>query len=204
MPCREPEPARINTYTRDMNQAARDGNYTLLGWREQERQGVYSCTVTAWLAPDHRTFAWVGGGKIAGVDFNKTYMISRMNDGTYCQTCDHFTTKDVSELIVTDTVIKATFEELAEFHEQRLERHPEAAVTLSESRALSEFEQLDRKMVNRLVGFGLAEFVDATQRTWRFSWRGAYRSFRRNMSFDPGEMDRHQKRLEERRKQRAS
>src|SRR5947208_1158584 len=78
-------------YFRSMSEYARVLGYQPGGLFGQDRQSsMYRCCLGLWLSPDQKSLLCIGGGKVARVNYKRTFLISKLSGATSLVTMDAF------------------------------------------------------------------------------------------------------------------
>jgi hypothetical protein len=172
-PIAEPDLPQQSAYMQAMNRAAENDRFCFCGWYGQKQGRIYRAIAAMWLSPDGLTLAVVGGGKIAGIAFKKTYLLSKPIDNAILQTCDDVAESDLSGIQKQDFLLNADFAEMYQFHQERAVLLKIDFEPFDEVSVLKECIEMERKRVEELAKMGLAKFCDWEQRDWRYTTKGA-------------------------------
>jgi hypothetical protein len=137
---------------------------------QNRKSSMYGVYLGLWLSPDQKSLLCIAGGKVARVPYKRTFLLSKLPDATYLMTMDSFGSEDLSGTRRIEVLVNADLNELTQFHQRRLatigaEPHPFS------SNRLGELEEWNRIRAERLVGDGLAKYID--DNTWKFTFKGA-------------------------------
>ena len=161
-------------YFQAMNDAARQAGFQLEGvFGQYRRNSTYRCCIALWLSPDGQTLLSVGGGKLAGINYRKTLLLSRLG-GKVLVTMDEFGSTDLSGTREIEALLNADLAELNTRHLQRLALSKEAPSPFSMGNLLQQYEEMNRLQVDKLIHLGLAKYLDAQDGIWRYSPKGAW------------------------------
>lgn len=158
-----------------MNQTAEVLEFRHCGNFVQQRgSSLYRCCLSLWLSPDQNTLVVIGGGKLAKMDYKRTFFLSLFDDGKELVTVDAFGLADLSRTRDIDVVVNADLFELKSRHDQRVGRYPLPLKLFSPTQCLEQYEDLGRIRAETLVARGLARFRDRSESTWRYTIKGAW------------------------------
>jgi hypothetical protein len=164
-----------SAYFLAMNEAASKSGLRHCGDFMQFRgSSLYKCCLSLWLSPDQSFLVLVGGGKLAKIDHKRTIFLSVTNDGKEIVTVDDFGLVDLSKLREIDVVYNADLNELNVRHSQRLLAQGTPLKTFSPASCLDQYEDLGRVRAEKMVSLGLAKFLDLSESTWRYTFKGAW------------------------------
>src|SRR5215831_7689322 len=109
-------------YFQAMNDAAVALGFQHGGLFGQDRRGstTYRCCLSFWLSPDQKSILCIGGGKLARMDYKRTMLISKLNNGMSLVSMDAFGSEDLSGTRDVQVLMNADLPELKQFHLQRL------------------------------------------------------------------------------------
>jgi len=174
----EPAPDTVlsetSPYFAAMNQAAQQMGFQYGGAFAQSRGSqMYQCRLALWLTPDQGTLVVVVGGKIARMNYRKTFVFSRLSEVKTLVTLDEFGTTDLSGIWDAETLLNADLAELVAKHELRLEAGGLIPIAFSPTDLQTQYEAMTRARVERMIERGLATYVDAGRNVWKFTFKGA-------------------------------
>lgn len=161
-------------YFKAMNEAAGQlgyGSAEVVG--QARNSSTYRCTLALWLSPDKRALLCIFGGKLAGVNYKRTILFSKLENGRVLQTIDEAGGDDLSGTRDIDLLLNASLPELHELHQRRLATAHVPAIEFRSSNLLQQYEALNELRVKALLDRGLARFVDAQGNTFRYTFKGA-------------------------------
>lgn len=161
-------------YFKAMNDAASQLGYQpgeVVGQARNSR--AYRCCLAFWLSPDQKSFVSIGGGKLAVVDYKRTSILSKLENGRILLTTDECGTEDFSGTRDVELLLNANLPELDALHQRRLAAASAPAVNFATTNLLAQYEALNEMRVKALVDRGLARFVDAQCNSYRFTLKGA-------------------------------
>jgi hypothetical protein len=162
-------------YFQAMNLAARDLGYQPGGVAQQNRDSsTYRCCIALWLSPDQKSLLCIGGGKLARMDYKRTWILSKLSDDRILQTMDLFASEDLSGTREIEALMNAHLPELHAFHQQRLIASGVDALTFRPAQLLAQWNELDQKRVVALIERGLARFTSVDSNTYRYTFKGAW------------------------------
>ncbi len=157
-----------------MNQAAQQLGFQYGGVFAQNRGKTYQCRLALWLTPDHSSLVAIIGGKVGGMNYRKTFMYSWIGEDKILVTLDEFGTADLSGMWKSETLLNADLPELQQKHFQRLSTRGGAFYAFTPTDLFQQFEGMARARVERMVGLGLAVFLDPPQNVWKYTFKGAW------------------------------
>jgi hypothetical protein len=164
-----------SAYFLAMNEAAQNFGFRHCGNFLQSRgSSLYRCCISLWLSPDQRSLVIVGGGKLAKIDYKRTFFLSVAEDGKEILTVDDFGLSDLSHFREIDTVYHASLEELNSRHMARLAIWPAPLREFSPARCLEQYEDLGKVRAETMVLLGLAKFIDPSESAYRHTLKGAW------------------------------
>jgi hypothetical protein len=161
-------------YTVAMNDALQKLEFHHDGTFAHKKGGVYKATVDFWISPDSMVMAVVGGGKILGVDYKKTFFYTRLESGQVLITSDDFGEADLSGIIEREVLLNAGAAELCEIHCNRLKDYDNQTKLFKRTNLLQQYEQIDADQAEKLIEMGLAVYVDHLEGVWHYSLKGAF------------------------------
>jgi hypothetical protein len=174
-PGRPEEAAPPSAYFLAMNEAAAKLGLRHCGDFVQSRgSSLYRSCLTLWLSSDQLTLVVVGGGKLARIDYKRTFFLSVTEDGREIITVDDFGLTDLSQIREIDVVYNANLMELEERHSQRLTVQSRPLKPFPPHRCLEVYEDLSKVRAEKLVSLGLARFLDPAESVWRYTFKGAW------------------------------
>jgi hypothetical protein len=137
--------------------------------------GIYAVRYELWLAGDRETLLLIGGGRLAGIAVDGSWLFTMLRDGRRFVTLDD---EKGSEPDLTGRVDEAIHRRLAlpallETHRRRVAAAGGAVQPYSERDALAEHRDALKRRIDTLVGMGYARFVDPARSTWVYTLRGA-------------------------------
>jgi len=168
---------QLSAYAEAMNRGASEAGYQGHGPHGHANGGSYDLALYLWLSPEALTIAVVCGGKMVGVPYKRTILLSRLENGQYLETQDDFGEGDISGVSDVGVLMNAGFAELHRAHHQRLIESSCPAVPLSPLRLLDELAEVERQRAARLVARGLGRYRDPAHGVWSYTLRGAVALF---------------------------
>jgi len=179
-PAEEGFEAELSPYAQAVNHAASQLGFQSCGHFRQVGGRLYRATASLWLSPDLRILAVVGGGKLAGMPYKRTQLLSRTADGRTILTEDDAGEVDLSGLTDRVFLLNAGLEELHAVHRERLSTTEGSAVPFDQGNVMGDYEAMRRQRAVRLAEMGLARFLRDDDH-WRYTLKGsllaAYRSY---------------------------
>lgn len=127
------------------------------------------------LSDDGRILAVIGEGTIAGMKVKKTLLFSTFVDGSVLITVDEAGTSEMDPRTTRQIFMNADFEELLAKHREALGRLGAGVATFASHASWKDLDDLNRKRVDRIVGAGLARYVDARREEYRFTVWAAFK-----------------------------
>jgi hypothetical protein len=170
------EPVRITDYAKAVNQEAGRRGFLTYGHFFDGKGKIYKLRYDFWLAPDKMVLAMVGGGTMAGIPLQATWMYTRLQDGRSIVTIDDPKAADSDPTGMTDQLIlaNADFAELLERHRQRIAAALPPAIPYSESDALADHRNSRSARADALVEMGLAKYLDDQNQWYKYTVKGAF------------------------------
>ena len=157
-----------------MNEAAAKLGFRHCGdYIQSGGSSLYKCCLSLWLSPDELSLIVVGGGKLAKINYKRTFFLSVADGGQEIITVDDFGLSDLSKLREIDVVFNADLNELKVRHSQRLAMPGVSTRKFSPSRCLEQYEDLAKVRAENFVSLGLAKFLDLPESMWRYTFKGA-------------------------------
>jgi|ERR1051325_1491816 hypothetical protein len=162
-------------YFQAMNDAAVALGFQHGGLYGQDRQSsTYRCCLSFWLSPDQKSMLCIGGGKLARIDYKRSILISKLNNGMSLVSMDVFGSEDLSGTRDVQVLMNADLPELKQFHLQRLVSAGAEAKLFSLDNLFKEFNDWNKLRADRLVQLGLARYLSPEHNDWRFTPKGAW------------------------------
>ena len=162
-------------YFQAMNDAAPALGYQHCGWFVQSRDSsLYKCCVSLWISAEQNSLLVIGGGKLAKIDFKRTYLVSRTDEEKTIVTVDDFGLSDLGRTRGIEVLFNADLPELHELHLGRVTSLPAPPLTFSPASCFDDFEAMERKRAEKLIALGLANWIDSGREIWRYTVRGAW------------------------------
>jgi hypothetical protein len=164
-----------SAYFEAMNEAAKELGFSHGGTFSQSRKNrLYRCMLAMWLDSEEKALLCIGGGKLAGMNYWRTFLASWVANDQVMITTDNFGDEDLSATRQIEVLLSADLEELQDRHFQRLAAIDATPGKLSSNRLLHHYEEIEKLRVDRLVQLGLASYVDQAGNIWRFTLKGAW------------------------------
>jgi len=169
------DPLPATEYTEFTNRNALRSGFTPLGSFYHAKTKLYRVRYNAWLSPDRVVLAWVGGGTVASILLNATWLFTRLRDGRCLLTIDDPKAGDSDLSGLTDQAVvrNADFEELLAKHRQRVESATEPAEPYSNNDPIGDHRAFLAFRTERLEERGLVRFLDAERTSWKYGVVGA-------------------------------
>ncbi len=164
-----------SAYFSAMNDAAAQLGFEMDGVFAQRRDSrTYRSCMALWLSRDRGTLLVVGGGKIAGMNYRRTFLLSRLSEDKSLVTVDEFGSDDLSGVWDVQGLINADLPELNTLHAQRLTSSGIAPMHFSSANLLQQYDDLNRARVAKLVRLGLGKYLDPACDVWCYTPKGAW------------------------------
>ena len=168
---------RPSPYYLAVNESVRHAGFALVGTFKQSRNSkVYQAFFSLWVSPDGGTMVRVVGGKTMGVGIRRTILTNYLVDGRLVESSDEFMTPDLSGLTDREILMRAHFDELLGFHQERLAKIGVESRRFNIASAFQAYQTFEAMRADRLEEMGLARFANAERAVWRYTMRGAYRN----------------------------
>lgn len=178
-PTDEPPQQEQSKYTQATNRDAESHGFLPGGWYEKRSRRLYRATATIWVSPDRLTLVLVGGGRIGGMAFKKTYLYSRLRNDRIILSVDNAGESDLSGAMERRYLLNADFGELYDFHLDRLERADADPIPFNDADPIHGVEKIERLRADLIVQRGWGRFTDADRTEWRYTFIGALVNLRR-------------------------
>ncbi len=127
------------------------------------------------ISADRRILSLITDGQIYGMKSKKCLLFSRFGDGRVLRTCDEAGTADLDPQVIEQILMKADFEELLRAHMERA-----LQISLPEefdgTRGWSEYHDLNRRRIDRIVAAGLARYRDPGRAYFSYTPWGSFRA----------------------------
>lgn len=136
---------------------------------------MYRIRYEFYLSPERAVLALVGGGAIAAIPLNGTWLFTLLADGRCLRTVDNQTCSEADLSGLTDEALIAgvEFEELVARHRGRLAASFTRTVPYDERDPLEDHREYSVRRADRLYERGLIRFLDFERNWWRYGMRGA-------------------------------
>ena len=121
------------------------------------------------LSHDALILAVVSEGTIAKMPLKKTMLFSRFVDGSVLVTVDEAGISELDPLTRRQFLMNADFPELVLKHREALGVSGVAARPFPVEASWNDLDDLNRARIDRVVGAGLARYVDAEKKRYRYT-----------------------------------
>jgi hypothetical protein len=164
-------------YVAATNRLAASMEFAHLGTFHDAKGRIYQVRYELWTSPQLDLFAVVGGGTIARLPLEATWLYSRLADGRAVVTTDALTGVELitNGLAEGGLCLNADLFELAAFHRRIVAETGQAAVPFDPSDPIGDLVALRRGMVDLLVEDGVATYFEEGRESWHYTLRGALR-----------------------------
>jgi hypothetical protein len=168
-------PLEITEYAIALNRELDGRGLRHLGRFFNGQGKLYKLSYDFWLAPDRMVLVLVGGGTLAGIPLQATWLFTRLLDGRCLVTLDEPKGQDSDPAGLTDQKIlaNADFAELMALHRRRIAEADPAAIPYSAADPLADHRAFRRSRAALLVEQGWAKFLDLEENWWKYTAKGA-------------------------------
>jgi hypothetical protein len=168
-------PLEITEYALAVNHELEDRNFRHLGRFFNGQGKIYKLSYDFWLAPDRMVLVLVGGGTLAGIPLQATWLMTRLQDGRCLMTLDEPKGQDSDPTGLTEQKIlaNADFVELMAAHRERIAEADSVAIPYSEADPLADHRAFRRSRAALQVEQGTAKFLDPEENWWKYTAKGA-------------------------------
>ena len=137
--------------------------------------GVYRIRYELWLSGDGETLLLIGGGRLAAIPVNGSWLFTRLSNGRCVVTLDEEkgSEPDLTGLVDEDVRQGASLEALLTEHGRRVAAARVPPLPYSERDALAEHRDFMKGRIEVLVTTGYARYADPMQSAWTYTPRGA-------------------------------
>jgi hypothetical protein len=163
-------------YSQQANVIAAQLGLTHYGTFHHGKGGIYKVRYDFWLAPDRSLILLVGGGKIAAMPADAVWITSPLKDGRYLMTTDFTGEAELSGLISQEVQRDVGLVFLIDRQRHRLKTSPVPPAQFGDD-ALSDYLQMRKRQIERMVEQGDARWLDAEQMSWKHTLKGALRFY---------------------------
>lgn len=169
-------PLEATDYALAVNRVLEGGDFRHLGHFLDGKGKIYKLTYDFWLAPDRMVLVLVGGGTLAGIPLQATWLFTRLRDGRCLVTLDDPKGQDSDPTGQTDerVLANADFPELMALHRGRIEEADDVAIPYSEADPLADHRAFRAGRAATLVEQGWAKFLDPEENWWKYTVKGAF------------------------------
>ena len=169
------DPVPLTDYSAFNNREASHCGFSLLGSFFDAKSKLYRIRYDFWLSDDRVVLAVIGGGTLAAIPLDATWLITRIGDGRCLFTVDEpkGADSDPSGLTHQEIITNADLHELLTRHLERVAAADHPAEPYSPTAALEEHRQFRQTRTDRLEERGLARFLDQERNAWKYNVYGA-------------------------------
>jgi hypothetical protein len=161
-----------------VNESVRNLGFLFVGTFQQSRNSkVYRAFFSLWMSADGGTLVRVVGGKTLSVGIRRTILTNDLADGGIIESSDEFISPDLSGLFDRRILVRAHFEELLGFHQERLASLGVESRRFNAATAFQVYETFEAMRAERLEEMGLAQFINVERSVWRYTIKGAFRNY---------------------------
>jgi hypothetical protein len=187
-------------YFQAMNDAAQALGFQCAGFFRQNRQGkMYCCCMSLWVSPDLKTILCIVGGKVAGKNYRRAMLISRLPAQESILSMDEFGSADLSGICQIEVLLNADLPELVEMHNRRLAQPRVEATSFAPVNLPEELFAWNRTRADKLAQLGLAKYLSQDRDVWKYTLNGAVAMVRKLQIFDSARMQTNMDRLKKKR-----
>lgn len=164
----------LSETARAANARARNLGFEHSGLCHDAKGKLYRVRYDFWLSPDRLTFVVIGGGSIAKIPMDGTWLYSRTRDERILETTNEIGSQDISCVVEQKTWPKMKFAPLVEKHGGRLEDlTSDQPIPFEEGAGLADYFAIRRARAEALVERGYARFLDNRESKWKYTLKGA-------------------------------
>lgn len=154
------------------NSAAEELGYIHCGLAHDGKGRLYRVRYDFWIAPDNSTLGVVGGGTVAAIPADGTWLWSRSTNGQILCTTNEIGEQDVSGIVQQETWPNTTFADLSDRHMQRV--CDIAVKHFPEQEPLRGHFEVRQAISDALVRRGYAYYIADERSMWRYTVKGAF------------------------------
>jgi hypothetical protein len=171
------EPFEPTPYTAQTAALARAMGFERIGVCRDPRGGMYRVRYEFWLPPEGDALLLIGGGRLAAIPVDGSWLFTRLGDGRCLVTIDNQKASEYDlaglrqEMLCPGLGLRA----LVEQHRRRAAAAQALALPFSRQDPLSEHRDMMGRRVDLLVQRGHATYLDRNAGVWRYTARGAMR-----------------------------
>jgi hypothetical protein len=169
----EPATTPATAYMKAIASAAQSAGFVPCGVFRDGKGSMYKIRYELWLAPERDALLLVGGGRMAGIPVDASWLFTRLSNGRCIATLDNEAGSEFDLAGVIDEAVhpRAPLETLLQIHRRAVAAAEVPA--LPYSNASAEHRELLCLRIRNLVHKGYANFSGETGEWWRYSTRGA-------------------------------
>lgn len=132
--------------------------------------------LSIFISQDRHVIVAVFAGGLAAAKLKKTVMRTRLSSGRILVSTDNAGVLwDFSGVMDSAVLVNAGIAELLNFHTQRIAQSRSTPIEMNGDATLEEYERIDFEKAQRWVLLGLARWADPQQKSYRLTWRGAFK-----------------------------
>lgn len=173
----------LTPYMEAMNRGAAEAGFDRHETARHAKGGGYQIYACFWQSPQRDIIVAVCRGKMMPLGLSRTQLISKLTDGSYLITSDDPLLAPTS-LERFKLLIKADFAELLELHRSRLSEQQSEPQAFLDDSPLAVFSEKEKRTADWLEAHGHIRCIEPSGTTWRFTFKGALRMFRRAHSLE--------------------
>jgi hypothetical protein len=171
------EPFPETPYSAATNALAAKLAFGHLGAFRDGKGTNYAIRYDLWISPDNTLLAVVGGGRMAGIPTDGTWMYGKLADGRAMVTTDKLGGLELysNGLVEGGMCLNADLFELVAFHRGIVDRSGSESVAFDRSDPLGDFVALRAGLVGLMVADGHVAYLDEADGWWHYTLRGGLR-----------------------------
>jgi hypothetical protein len=169
-------PLEITEYAIAVNEEVEDLGFQPLGHFFDGKGKIYKLRYDFWLAPDRLVLVMVGGGTLAGIPLQATWLYTRLRDGRCLVTIDDPKggDSDPTGQTLQHILANADFSELMSCHRQRIDQADALPLQYSEIDPLADHRAFRAARAAVLVDQGWARYLDPQDNWYKYTAKGAF------------------------------
>jgi hypothetical protein len=169
------DPVPQTDYSAFNNREVSRCGFSLLGSFFDAKSKLYRIRYDFWLSSDRAVLAVIGGGTLASIPLDATWLVTRIGGGRCLFTVDEpkAADSDPSGLTHQEILTNADFHELLTRHLERVAAADHPAEPYSPAASLEEHRQFRQARTDRLEERGLARYLDQERNGWKYNVYGA-------------------------------
>jgi hypothetical protein len=170
------QPLEITEYALAVNDEVEHLGFRPLGDFVDGKGKIYKLRYDFWLAPDRLVLAMIGGGTLAGISLQATWLYTRLKDGRCLVTIDDPKAgdSDPTGQTLQHILANADFTELMSCHRQRIEEAESPPLPYSEIDPLGDHRAFRAARAAILVDQGWAKYLDPQDNWYKYTVKGAF------------------------------